>query len=123
MIALRCTAVGLARSRRRGRSTGRSGGSWRRSQATGPLVIFEDVHWGEAAFVELLPSLEIDPLSAPLFVVCLARPELFDERPGWDATFRLDPLGAADASRAGRRFAPRGDASRRPSAASSSRPG
>ena len=34
---------------------------------------------------------------APILLVCMARPELLDRRPGWPATLRLEPLPAEEA--------------------------
>ena len=48
-----------------------------------PLVlIFEDIHWAEEPLLDLIEHLA-DWVRAPLLVVCLARPELLDNRPGW----------------------------------------
>ncbi|MGY1688084.1 ATP-binding protein [Geodermatophilus sp. SYSU D00867] len=52
--------------------------------ATGPLVVlFDDVHWGEPTFLQLLQYLADWTGRAPLLVVCLARGQLLDERPDW----------------------------------------
>ena len=49
-----------------------------------PLVlVFEDVHWGEEPLLELVEHLAGWVRSAPLLLLCLARPELLDVRPGW----------------------------------------
>ncbi len=49
-----------------------------------PLVlVFEDVHWGEEPLLELVEHLAGFVRTAPLLLVCLARPELLDVRPGW----------------------------------------
>jgi predicted ATPase len=51
---------------------------------TGPLVVlFDDIHWGEPTFLQLLEYLANSTGRAPLLVVCLARGELLDERPDW----------------------------------------
>jgi class 3 adenylate cyclase/tetratricopeptide (TPR) repeat protein len=48
-----------------------------------PLVLlFEDIHWAEEPLLDLIEHLA-DWVRAPLLVVCLARPELLDNRPGW----------------------------------------
>jgi class 3 adenylate cyclase/tetratricopeptide (TPR) repeat protein len=49
-----------------------------------PLVLFfEDVHWAEDPLLELIEHLAERVKDAPLVIVCLARPELLDIRPGW----------------------------------------
>ena len=66
-----------------------------------PLVlVFDDVHWAEATFLDLTEQLAEWSREAPLLVVALARPELLDRRPGWgggklNATnISLEPLKA-----------------------------
>ncbi|HKP17303.1 MAG TPA: BTAD domain-containing putative transcriptional regulator, partial [Gaiellaceae bacterium] len=65
----------------------------------GPLVVvFDDVHWGEPTFLELVEYLAERTRDVPLLLVCLARPELFDSRPAWAGgklnatTALLEPL-------------------------------
>jgi class 3 adenylate cyclase/tetratricopeptide (TPR) repeat protein len=49
-----------------------------------PLVlVFEDVHWGEEPLLELVEHLAGFVRTAPLLLLCLARPELIDVRPVW----------------------------------------
>jgi class 3 adenylate cyclase/tetratricopeptide (TPR) repeat protein len=49
-----------------------------------PLVmIFEDIHWAEEPLLELIEHLAAWVRDAPLLLVCLARTELLDVRPGW----------------------------------------
>jgi class 3 adenylate cyclase/tetratricopeptide (TPR) repeat protein len=49
-----------------------------------PLVlVFEDIHWAEEPLLELIEHLATWVREAPLLIVCLARPELLDVRPGW----------------------------------------
>jgi DNA-binding SARP family transcriptional activator len=57
-----------------------------------PLVlVLDDAHWAEPTLLDLLEYLREHVTSAPLLVVCLARPELRDARPGWPA-LELAPL-------------------------------
>jgi class 3 adenylate cyclase len=65
-----------------------------------PLVlVFEDVHWAEEPLLELIEHLAERVKDAPLLIVCLARPELLDIRPGWGGgrlratAIELEPLG------------------------------
>jgi class 3 adenylate cyclase/tetratricopeptide (TPR) repeat protein len=63
-----------------------------------PLVVcFDDIQWGEETFLDLVESTALLSAGAPLLLVCMARPELLDRRPGWPATLRLEPLAAEEA--------------------------
>ena len=63
------------------------------------LVVFEDLHWAEPTFLDLVESLALRPGRSPIVVVCIARPELLDQRPAWAAeadrsvSIQLGPLG------------------------------
>jgi DNA-binding SARP family transcriptional activator len=63
------------------------------------LVVFEDLHWAEPTFLDLVESLALQPGRSPIAVVCIGRPELLDQRPAWaveaDRSFciQLAPLG------------------------------
>ncbi len=64
-----------------------------------PLVLlFEDVHWGEEPLLELIEHLAAWVREMPLLLICLARTELLDVRPGWGGgrmratTIELEPL-------------------------------
>jgi class 3 adenylate cyclase/tetratricopeptide (TPR) repeat protein len=46
------------------------------------ILLFEDIHWAEAPLLDLIEHLA-DWVRAPLLILCLARPELLDARPGW----------------------------------------
>ena len=49
-----------------------------------PLVLgFEDVHWAEEPLLDLVEHLAERIDDAPVLIVCLARPELLEARPGW----------------------------------------
>ncbi len=71
--------------------------------ARAPLVVvFDDIHWAEPPLLDLIDDL-VDWLSdAPILLVCMARPELLEERPGWSGgklnatTLLLEPLSEAD---------------------------
>ena len=57
------------------------------------LACIEDVHWAEPAFLDLLEYLVGWSRDAPIFLLCLARPELYDTRPRWPgALVALEPL-------------------------------
>ncbi len=68
-----------------------------------PLVlVFEDIHWAEEPLLELIEHLSAWVREAPLLILCLARPELLDIRPGWGGgrvratAIELEPLGRAE---------------------------
>ncbi len=57
-----------------------------------PLVVaFEDVHWADDGLLDLVEHLARF-VRAPLLLVCLARDELLERRPGWGAGRRLGTL-------------------------------
>jgi class 3 adenylate cyclase/tetratricopeptide (TPR) repeat protein len=72
-------------------------------EATGqPLIlVFEDIHWAEEPLLDLIEHLA-DWVRAPLLLLCLARPELLDSRPGWGGgrvratAIELERLGTDD---------------------------
>ena len=68
-----------------------------------PLVlVFDDVHWAEPTFLELLRHVVEAGRQAPILVVCLARSELTEERPDWEpqderaSTLALEALSSVD---------------------------
>jgi class 3 adenylate cyclase/tetratricopeptide (TPR) repeat protein len=72
----------------------------------GPVaVVFDDIHWGESTFLDLVEYLAGWSAGAPILLLCLARPDLLDTRPAWgtgvpDATsIRLQPLTEEDSER------------------------
>jgi class 3 adenylate cyclase/tetratricopeptide (TPR) repeat protein len=65
-----------------------------RAAADRPIaVVFDDIQWGEETFLDLIEHLALLSSGAPILVLCIARPELIDRRPGWPVTLRLGPLG------------------------------
>ena len=49
-----------------------------------PLVlVFDDLQWAEPTFLDLVDHVTDLARDAPILLVCLARPELLDRRPGW----------------------------------------
>ncbi|HEX2495282.1 MAG TPA: adenylate/guanylate cyclase domain-containing protein [Gaiellaceae bacterium] len=68
-----------------------------------PLVlVFEDIHWAEDALLELIEHMSTWVKNVPILLLCLARPELLDLRPGWSGgrvratAIELEPLGRTD---------------------------
>jgi class 3 adenylate cyclase/tetratricopeptide (TPR) repeat protein len=62
------------------------------------VVVLDDVNWGEPTFLDLVENLPAWSRDAPILLLCMARPELLDIRPGWAApkphatTLMLEPL-------------------------------
>ncbi len=68
-----------------------------------PLVLmFEDLHWADDGLLDFLDYLVEWVTDVPLLVVCSARPELLERRPGWGGgkanamTLSLSPLSDED---------------------------
>jgi class 3 adenylate cyclase/tetratricopeptide (TPR) repeat protein len=68
--------------------------------AAGPLgPAFDDVQWGEETFLDLVDHVADLSRGAPILLICIARPELLDRRPGWGGgklnatSILLEPLG------------------------------
>ena len=75
-----------------------------RVAAESPLVVVvEDVHWAEPTLLDLLDYLVAFSSGHPILLVCLARPEFLETRPGWVAPLpnrsllHLEPLSDAEA--------------------------
>ena len=52
--------------------------------STRPLVlVFEDLHWADPAMLAFVEHLADWASGVPLFVLCTARPELYERDPGW----------------------------------------
>ena len=71
-----------------------------------PLVVcFDDVHWAEPTFLDLVQYLFGWMQDVPALILCLARTELFDKRPDWprdepDTTsLGLGPLDTDESNR------------------------
>jgi class 3 adenylate cyclase/tetratricopeptide (TPR) repeat protein len=52
--------------------------------ALGPLVVvFDDIHWGETTFLDLVEYLADWLHGVPVMLLCMARPELLETRGAW----------------------------------------
>jgi len=52
----------------------------------GPLVVVvDDIHWAEPTLLDLLEYVVGFSSGAPIMLLCLSRPDLFDARPSWAA--------------------------------------
>jgi tetratricopeptide (TPR) repeat protein len=56
------------------------------------VVVFDDIHWGEETFLDLVEGASLFSTGAPILIVALARPDLLERRARWPVTLRLDPL-------------------------------
>jgi hypothetical protein len=68
-----------------------------------PLVlVVDDLHWAEPPMLDLIEHVADWSRSAPILLLCLARPELLDVRPGWGGgklnatSVLLEPLAGSD---------------------------
>jgi class 3 adenylate cyclase/tetratricopeptide (TPR) repeat protein len=60
------------------------------------LVLVDDIHWGEPTLLDLLAGLPAAIEDAPILLLCLARPDLLENRSDWEATVRLEPLAGSE---------------------------
>ena len=47
------------------------------------VVVFDDLQWAEPTFLDLIEHVADLSRDAPIVMLCMARPELLDARPGW----------------------------------------
>ena len=66
------------------------------------VVVIDDIHWAEPLFLDLVEHIAERTRSAPILLLCLARPDLLDDHPGWGGdranatTILLEPLSHAE---------------------------
>ncbi|HLI77439.1 MAG TPA: adenylate/guanylate cyclase domain-containing protein, partial [Acidobacteriaceae bacterium] len=66
------------------------------------VVVFDDIHWGEETFLDLIEHVADLAQDASILLLCMARPELLEKRPAWGGgkwnatTVLLEPLDAAE---------------------------
>ena len=64
------------------------------------VVVIDDLQWAESVFIDLVEHVADFSRDAPIFLLCIARTELLDSRPGWGGgklnatSLLLEPLGA-----------------------------
>jgi predicted ATPase/class 3 adenylate cyclase len=64
------------------------------------VVVFDDIHWAEPTFLDLIEDILDASLGVPLLIVCSARHELREDRPGFAAGRRAaSQLDLAELSR------------------------
>jgi class 3 adenylate cyclase/tetratricopeptide (TPR) repeat protein len=71
-----------------------------------PLILaFEDLHWADPAMLEFVEHLVDWSTGVPLLAICIARPEMYERRPGWgggkknSTTIALSPLTTEETAR------------------------
>ena len=66
------------------------------------VVVFDDLHWAEPTFLDLVEHLADWSRDSPILLVCVARPELLERRAGWGGgklnatSITLEPLTGAE---------------------------
>ncbi|NWF67466.1 MAG: protein kinase [Chloroflexi bacterium] len=69
------------------------------------IIELEDIHWADTHSLDLIDHLVTENRKLPLMVICMARPELYEQRRGWgegqDFHHRIDlkPLSKLDTRR------------------------
>ena len=64
--------------------------------------MLDDLHWAEPTFLDLIEHVAEFSRDFPILLVCIARPELLDTRPGWGSdrlnatSILLEPLSEAE---------------------------
>jgi predicted ATPase/class 3 adenylate cyclase len=61
------------------------------------IVVFEDLHWAEPTFLDLIDHLARDA-TGRIFLLCLARPDFIERRPQWERqdSLQVGPLSSSD---------------------------
>jgi class 3 adenylate cyclase/tetratricopeptide (TPR) repeat protein len=68
------------------------------------VVVWDDIQWAEPTFLDLIEHIADWSRGAPIFVLCVARPELLELRPAWGGgkanatSLLLEPLGSDETS-------------------------
>ena len=66
------------------------------------VVVLDDINWGETAFLDLIEYVAEWSAESPILLLCQARPDLIDVRPGWGGgrvnatSILLEPLSEAE---------------------------
>ena len=65
-----------------------------------PVVcVFDELHWGEETFLDLIEHVADLSRDAPILLLCMARPELLDRRTGWAGARSTRPACCSSRSR------------------------
>jgi class 3 adenylate cyclase/tetratricopeptide (TPR) repeat protein len=68
------------------------------------IVVWDDIQWAEPTFLDLIEHVVDWSRRAPIFVLCVARPELLELHPAWGGgkanatSLLLEPLGSDETS-------------------------
>jgi class 3 adenylate cyclase/tetratricopeptide (TPR) repeat protein len=84
--------------------------AWRRfleamAEQRACVLVVEDLHWADEALLEFLEHLLDWSAPVPIFLLCTARPELFERQPSWGGgkrnatTISLSPLSTEESGR------------------------
>jgi len=71
-------------------------------EAAPVVCVFDDLHWAEPTFLDLIDHVADWSRDAPILLICIARPELLDRRATWAGgklnatTVLLEPLSAEE---------------------------
>jgi class 3 adenylate cyclase/tetratricopeptide (TPR) repeat protein len=66
------------------------------------VAVIDDLQWAEPTFLDLVEHVADLSRGAPIFLLCIARPDLLDVRPGWGGgklnatSLLLEPLGRTE---------------------------
>jgi predicted ATPase/class 3 adenylate cyclase len=69
------------------------------------IVVLEDIHWAEPTLLDLIDHVADLSRDASMLLLCMARPDLLDRRPGWGGgklnatTIQLQPLEEHESER------------------------
>jgi class 3 adenylate cyclase len=75
------------------------------AESTPLVLVLDDLQWADATLLDLVEHVADLSREAPMLLLCLARPDLLDRRPGWGGgklnatTVLLEPLPADDCER------------------------
>jgi class 3 adenylate cyclase/tetratricopeptide (TPR) repeat protein len=84
--------------------------AWRRfleamAEARPLVAVFDDLHWADEPMLQFIEHLVDWSVDVPLLVVCSARPELYEQAPGWgggkrnSTTIGVSPLSGEETAR------------------------
>ena len=83
------------------------------------VAVFDDIHWAEPTFLDLIEAVIEQVREQPLLVLCMARPELLEVRASWGeaadnaSRLHLTPLSDDESTRSDREPPRRGRVGRR----------
>ncbi len=67
------------------------------------VAVLDDIHWAESTLLDVIEHIADWSRDAPILLLCMARPELLEDRPGWGGGKRnatsvhLEPLSEPEA--------------------------